>query len=95
MVGMLNRPRLKPGKRCVGLMFIWAALIPIGAVLSACGGTEPKAAPTVRATTIVTFPDENLEAAIRSALRKPPGAEIRAGELAELAELKASGFRTT
>ncbi|GAI41344.1 unnamed protein product, partial [marine sediment metagenome] len=37
----------------------------------------------------VTFPDENLEAAIRDALGKPVGEEITAAELAKLTTLKA------
>ena len=37
----------------------------------------------------ITFPDENLEAAIRDALGKAPGEEITADDLAELTELEA------
>ena len=79
---MLKSLRFKPGKRLGGLMLLWAVLIPIGVVLSACGGSAP---------TIVTFPDERLEAVIKRALDKPPGEEIRAGELAQLTELDAGG----
>ena len=89
-IAMLKTPRLKPGKRLVGLMLLWAVLIPIGVVLTACAAREPTPTPTVPAATIVTFPDKNLEAAIRDALGKPPGEEIRAGELAELTELDAT-----
>ena len=134
---MLKTPRLKPGKRLVGLMLLWAVLIPVGVVLTACGAREttpsatltpaptlaptltpepaatptlpvvtptptipaatptptltpsPAPSPAVPAVTIVTFPDENLEAAIREALGKPAGEKITAGELAELTELTA------
>lgn len=85
---MLKTPRLKPENGVGGLMLLWAVLIPIGVVLSACAAREPTPVPP---ETVITFPDENLEAAIRGALGKAPGEEIRAGELAELTEL-AAGF---
>ena len=44
-------------------------------------------------STIVTFPDENLETVIREALGKQAGEEITAGELAELTTLDAKGRR--
>ena len=49
----------------------------------------PEATATAPAVTTVTFPDENLAAAIRGALGKPPGEEITTAELAELTELEA------
>ena len=68
------------------------------AVAVACGGPEPTATPTAVPTHTptatptptpapdepVTFPDKNLEAAIRDALGKAPGEEITAAELAQL-----------
>ena len=44
-------------------------------------------------STIVTFPDENLDTVIRDALGKQAGEEITAGELAELTTLDAKGRR--
>jgi hypothetical protein len=41
----------------------------------------------------ITFPDENLEAAIREVLGKKPGEEMTAAELAKLRELDASNRR--
>jgi len=67
----------------------------------AVGCAEPSPTPTPAPTPIptptpvptepeaVTFPDENLEAAIRDALSKPPSGEITTAELAKLTALEA------
>ena len=55
------------------------------------GCAEPPAptpAPTPTKPEIVTFPDSNLEAAIRDALGKPPDEEILSTELAQLTRLR-------
>ena len=71
---------------------------PSEAPVSAPTPTDPptlQSTPTATATrtapaaTVVTFPDENLAAAVREALRKPAGNELTATELAELTELDA------
>ena len=55
----------------------------------------PTPSTTLTPTTpvIVTFPDANLDAAIRGALGKPPGEEITAAELAGIATLNANNRR--
>ena len=56
----------------------------------AVGCAEPSPTPTPVPTELeaVTFPDENLEAAIRDALSKPPSGEITTTELAKLTALE-------
>lgn len=63
----------------------------LAVMLVGCGRpatTERETTPTVPKT--ITFPDENLEAAIRDALGKPVGEEITSEELAGIAILEAN-----
>ncbi|MBA7507362.1 Internalin H [subsurface metagenome] len=63
----------------------WRYLIPLVLValflLGACAAPAPE---------MVTFPDENLEAAIRDALGKPAGEAVTPAELAGLTQLAAT-----
>ena len=52
----------------------------------------PTPTPTLTGPEVVTFPDENLKAAVSDALGKPPALHITVQELAMLAELSASGW---
>jgi len=61
------------------ILAVTLSFLVLVAMLVGCAG--PK--------TVGLFPDENLEAAIRDALGKPPGEEITAAELAKLTTLKA------
>jgi len=55
----------------------------------AVGCAEPSPTPVPSESEAVTFPDENLETAIRNALSKPPSGEITITELAKLTALEA------
>jgi len=67
------------------------ALVPLATMSVGCAEPSPTPTPTLVSTEleVVTFPDENLEAAIRDALGKPPSGEITITELAKLTALEA------
>ena len=71
-----------------------ATAAPTATPIPKAGPTETPTLPTATPyppSTIVTFPDENLETVIRDTLGKEAGEEITAGELAELTGLDANG----
>ncbi len=67
------------------------SLVLLATMAVGCAEPSPTSTPAPVPTELeaVTFPDENLETAIRDALSKPPSGEITITELAELTALEA------
>ena len=73
-----------------GLILTVCLLVSVSCAAPPAPMTAPPPRPKLTGAETVTFPDKNLEAAIRDALGKAPGEEITADDLAELTELSAN-----
>ncbi len=65
------------------------SLVLLATMAVGCAEPSPTPTPVPTEPEAVTFPDENLEVAIRDALGKPPSGQITITELAELTALEA------
>ncbi len=65
------------------------SLVLLATMAVGCAEPSPTPTPVPTEPEAVTFPDENLETAIRDALSKPPSGEIAITEVAELTALEA------
>ena len=91
--GIRNEFRRKMGKRIALIAVVTILAMLAGCIPSPTSSPTPSGTPTPTPTHLetVTFPDENLEAAIKDGLGKPVGEEIIVVELAGLTKLEANG----